>query len=136
MLDFRPRDGDRETAFPDMTPMIDCVFQLLIFFLLASSFAAPAIVLNLPSAAADGTARDRPLVISVAADRQVAVNGQLVALDQLDQVLRRAALDDSTAAKGATLRADKGLDYEFVLGIIAKLHGAGIETVDLSHERR
>lgn len=132
MLDFKTRNAEPESAFPDMTPMIDCVFQLLIFFLLASSFSLPALQLNLPSATADGMAPDSGLVISVAADRQVAVNGERIGLDRLEEVLRHRRGSDSVSA---TLRADKRLDYEFILGIIVKVRGSGIETVNLSYER-
>ena len=37
----------------EMSPLIDCIFQLLIFFMLSSTFLTPSIPLSLPTAAAE-----------------------------------------------------------------------------------
>lgn len=48
MLDLRPRQCERQE--PDLTPLIDMVFILLIFFILAASFAVQGIDVELPPA--------------------------------------------------------------------------------------
>ena len=49
MIDFEyGRNITEGSAGPDMTPMIDMIFQLLIFFLLTSFFILPAVDVTLP----------------------------------------------------------------------------------------
>ena len=49
MIDFEyGRNVTEGGSGPDMTPMIDMIFQLLIFFLLTSFFIMPAVNVSLP----------------------------------------------------------------------------------------
>ena len=80
MLSFaRPRRARR----PSLTPMIDVVFLLLVFFMLAARFGGDA---ALPIAAAGGSAsgyEGPPRLVAVSAGGTLALNGQAVALDEL-----------------------------------------------------
>ena len=49
MIDFGEHVAERKSL--DLTPMLDVVFLLLIFFLLTSIFARPLLPLDLPEAA-------------------------------------------------------------------------------------
>lgn len=59
---------------PSLTPMIDVVFLLLVFFMLASRFGLDT-VLPLPLAVQGGTYEGPPRLIDITADG-VAVNGR------------------------------------------------------------
>lgn len=49
MLDFRPRP-ESAGAEPDLTPLLDVVFILLIFFVIASAFTVRGLPVDLPPA--------------------------------------------------------------------------------------
>jgi biopolymer transport protein ExbD len=91
-----------------MTPMIDVVFQLLIFFICTASFQVAEELLPTSLAAADGAGSPTP--IEIAPDQQVVVRGVRVAartqwtvndrpggsLDEVEQVLRAVGEIDRT----------------------------------------
>ena len=76
-------DAPRGTRKPDLTPMIDVVFLLLVFFMLASRFAQDR---SLPLSAATGAATEwhGPLrLVDVGAGGAVALNGSTLPQDSL-----------------------------------------------------
>ena len=61
----RPFRRRRLTPHIDMTPLIDCVFTLLIVFMLAATFQSPLIQLNLPRAGTKDVAPAPEILVSV-----------------------------------------------------------------------
>ena len=72
----------------DMTPMIDIVFQLILFFLVSTTFAIlPGIKLNLPvSKTAEGTSM-QGITITASADGSLYFNEKSVTVDELGSEL-------------------------------------------------
>ena len=62
----------------DMAPLIDIVFQLLIFFMLTSTFLNPAIQLKLPKAIQADARQMEKIVVSVDGKGDIFVNTQPV----------------------------------------------------------
>ena len=58
----------------EMSPLIDCIFQLLIFFMLSSTFLTPSIPLSLPTAAAGGPPQSQQVIITLDAEGKVFLN--------------------------------------------------------------
>lgn len=129
-MDFRTRK--RGQAGFDMTPMVDCVFQLLIFFLLSSSFLTPALNLKLPRAQASQPSPTVPVVVSLDADERVLVNQQVVARSQLHRHL--TDLFAKNEKREAVLRAHKGLAYEKIFEVLQTIQRAGGAQVHLAYE--
>lgn len=68
----------------DLTPLIDCLFMLIIFFVLTMSFSRPVLEIILPEARnAESTNERNELLLSVRADGSYAVNEDAVTLDEL-----------------------------------------------------
>src|SRR5262245_55615112 len=94
----------------DMTPMIDCVFQLLIFFMLTSTMQQSVIPVMLPSAAAQGKDQQADLTISIDPQGRLHLNQQPVAIDDLANQLRPLlALEPQRVV---TIRGDRHMPYE------------------------
>lgn len=81
MLEFKPRW--RDTDEPDLTPLIDMVFILLIFFILAASFAVRGLDLDLPSAQSSQALSGRVVELRLAADASFTCDGVPVAREDL-----------------------------------------------------
>ena len=126
-----PRRRKRALAI-DMTPMIDCVFQLLIFFMLSSTMNSPQLALELPRASASEEAPPAEIVISAARDGQVQVNGQPVAVGDLSARLHQLRMQMPAAQ--VTFRGDKQLPYNLVMQIMDAAQLAGIRNLNLAHE--
>ncbi len=90
MISPEPDDG----VAVEVTPIIDMVFLLLIFFLVASSFQETEreMQIALPAAMASGPSSTsmRELVINVNADGQVIVNGTTMDADDLTPIITNA----------------------------------------------
>ena len=93
-----------------MTPLIDVVFLLLIFFLVATTLSEEErqLSVQLPSAseAQPLTSRPRELVINISAAGEYFVSGEKITLKRLEQVLALASAS-SSGRSAVLIRADK-----------------------------
>jgi biopolymer transport protein ExbD len=82
----------------NLTPLIDMVFLLLIFFLVASEFSEEerALLVNLPDAseAQPLILSPKDTVVSIRADGSYFVNGATVSGSRLDELLTQVAADN------------------------------------------
>jgi biopolymer transport protein ExbD len=130
MLDLDDNDGATEI---NLTPMIDCVFLLLIFFLVASTLAEPTrrITLELPSAS--GAASERlespPVVIALDASGATFLDGQPLALAEL--LDRVDAMLKEQPERVVRLDADRAVAYQRVIDVIDGLRARGVRGVSL-----
>jgi biopolymer transport protein ExbD len=126
---IRPK---RPSAAIDMTPMIDCVFQLLVFFMLSSSFITPAIKLALPEAKPVEETDPVELVVTMSAAGEVYVNNEKCGLDLLTVTLR--PLIEKSEHKIVTFRGDKTLPYESFVKALEAAKAAGAVSFDVAHQ--
>ena len=104
----------------NLTPMIDMVFLLLIFFLVSSEFSkdeAREMPVDLPTASAALPMTAKPKVININVDSvgKYVVDGQQLSSKELEAVLLRA-VKDNPLQQSAVIRADKTVAYQFVMG--------------------
>lgn len=112
-----------------LTPMIDMVFNLLIFFLVATRFAEEEreLDVNLPDAseARPLVSKPRELFINIDRHGRYFVTGQMVSILQLDQICRRAAASNPGRAS-AVIRADRDCRWQPIVAAINVCKKAGI----------
>ncbi|MFM7054115.1 MAG: ExbD/TolR family protein [Bacteroidota bacterium] len=95
----------------------DIMFFLLLFFLIASTMATPSVLkLLLPNAQTGIQAVKHPVVISLSADGQFAVNQTVVSKDQLEQTLLAEINGQQDAT--ALLKVDKSVPWEDVVFLL------------------
>jgi len=93
----------------DIAPLIDIVFQLLIFFMLTSSFIMqPGIKVNLPKAATSEVVRSENIEIIVSGENVTYLNGKVITTTELKNLLRQAAKKDQSILIKADRRASLG----------------------------
>ncbi len=125
---MRIRGRAQEEPTLNLTPMIDVVFQLLIFFMVATTFLDPEkeIEIELPEAES-GTvseAETDDLVINVFADGHIVLSGQELSRDDLLQRLRGAAANDPQTA--VTIRGDRLVHHEHIVAVMDACGRAGL----------
>lgn len=78
-----------EDAGIDLTPLIDVIFMLLIFFIMTTTFSKPVLDIVLPSAdtAEESPRKSAEMVISIKADGTVIHQEQVVDKDALNALL-------------------------------------------------
>lgn len=122
---------DRGTALSslNLTPLIDVVFLLLIFFLVATRFAEEEreldVLLPEASEAQPLTARPREMFINIDERGRYFVSGKLLTLRDLQPILDAAYVNNPGRAS-VIIRADRRCKWEYVVGAMNACNKAKI----------
>lgn len=112
----------------ELTPVIDIVFLLLIFFLVATTFqqAEREIQVALPEAesASPLSAVLREIVINVRADGSLIVGGAAMALEDLRSLVRDAT--ERNPDQKVSVRGDKDAPYGSVARVLDVCKASGV----------
>jgi biopolymer transport protein ExbD len=124
-------DDDLDEAHEiNVTPFIDVILVLLIIFMVAAPLATVNVAVDLPSASAQPQPRpDKPLFLTVRADRSLVLGDQPVTAEGLADALDKTTGTDRTTR--VFLRADKTVTYEDLMAAMDRLRGAGYLKVAL-----
>lgn len=122
----------------NITPLIDVVFLLIIFFLVASHFVRSEArePVDLPEATAD---EDRPkeaprrLIVTVKPDETLSVGGQVVTLQTVEQMILAGRTEGAgKRIRGGfevRIRADRSVPYRAVEPILLAAARSGVTDV-------
>jgi biopolymer transport protein ExbD len=125
-------EGDElvESHEINVTPFIDVMLVLLIIFMVAAPLSTVDVAVDLPVSTAKAQPRpERPVFLTIKADRSLALGNDPVAPAALG-----GALDAATKADRAQrlfVRADKSVPYGDVMGVMNLLRRAGYLKVSL-----
>jgi len=134
---MRIRDDDDESEVPEvnMAPLIDCIFLLLIFFLLTSTIQKNtdekkeiqqlAFMLPESAAAADAPGEPETLVIGVDDAGRAYVNGTRVSLEKLHRALREAA----ARRPKVRIEGDERAAFEHIVHVIDLCEFEGLRDI-------
>lgn len=88
MEPYSPYNEPLETSL-DLTPLIDTVFMLLVFFIMATTFAKPVleVVLQNAEGAAIQEVKTEPLVITITENGLFYLGDLAVSLDDLEKIV-------------------------------------------------
>jgi biopolymer transport protein ExbD len=123
-------DKGRLAGSLELTPMIDVVFLLMIFFLVASKLdeadRSIDVVLPQASAAKPLTSKPREFVINIDRAGNYFAGARPVRLEDLQQLLRQSAADNPQR-QTVIVRADENTAHKFVVGAMDACVQAGID---------
>ena len=138
-MQFRSNRSSERSVAIDMTPMIDIVFQLLIFFLVTAQMAEQTRAkLSLPQEEGErSTERAQAgLTINLLADGSIVVNDAVVSLDGLEALIDEAIDVAGGADKLRPLvRADRDCDSARLNEVFTRLSARGLPAIRLATER-
>lgn len=93
----------------DIAPLVDMIFQLLIFFMLTSSFIMQSgIKINLPKALTSEAVKQEGIEITVSAENIIYLNGKVITLKELKAMVQNATRKDLSFLIKADRRASLG----------------------------
>ncbi|HNY17614.1 MAG TPA: biopolymer transporter ExbD [Treponemataceae bacterium] len=119
-------------AVVDLVPMIDVVFQLILFFLVSTTFAVlPGISLALPKSTTAESNRTNGITIAVSADGSLYLNQKAVSVDALDQALGQLSTAGPRASVPVSLEADETVPNGTIVRILDSLRRTGYTGVNL-----
>lgn len=119
----------RETISPDLTPLIDVVFILLIFFIVSSVFKKEelALILDLPSSEAQEL-NIEPKEISIEINKnKMAIFGKEIELEELDKKL--SEIKDKK--NNIIVRIDKDVTYSRIVKVLDNLQKYDLNNLSL-----
>ncbi len=127
-MNFRPKP--REELELNLIPLIDVIFMLLIFFMLTTTFIhdrALNITLPVSNQGSEQRAPVQDHVIEIAQDGRIALDGHVLATDQLLSTLRPLAKD----GRPFVVWADANVVNQKVVTVLDLIRAAGITKVGL-----
>jgi len=117
----------------NMTPLIDCVFLLLIFFMVTTVFKNPAhLKMTLPEVQNPQDLDKRQLQCELDAEGNIALNGKITSFDSFDAFL--ITEKQKTGNNMLLIKADVGAKHGNVLKLMKIAKDVQIETVAMAVE--
>jgi biopolymer transport protein ExbD len=134
-MNFGNGRSKRRNALLDISPLIDVVFLLLIFFMVSTTFRDEAgLPLNLPSSVSRGLKKTDNVVVTISKKGDIYVGKALTAPDKLTEVIRsQIAL---AKKKEVIIKADKSARYELVYRVMDASRQAGVESLSVAGEMK
>lgn len=116
----------RSDAQLDITPIVDVVFNLLIFFALSLNFiVTPGIKVNLPESSTEEIVREREeIIIIIKQNNEIVINNSSLSLNQLFLTLSKYAQKNKDAL--AIIQADQRVSHGSVVKVMDLAKRAGM----------
>ena len=113
----------------DLTPIVDVVFNLLIFFALSLNFSEITSSLNikLPKAKSSETLSEQQIVVSIEKNNKIYINDKFLFFDEVKNFL---ISQDST--KTIVIKADETIDHGYVVKIMDLIKSSGFEKIGIA----
>ena len=128
-MDFSGRLRSKQEL--NVAPLIDVVFLLLIFFMLASTFIKPeAIDLMLEGSSTPGGSAEEMLNIEVVVDGTIRLNGLRLSMPQLETELASRIQGDQT--RPVTIKAAAEVPVQTLVNIMDRVRAAGTNNLRLA----
>lgn len=125
------------TSYLNLTPLIDVVFLLLVFFLVATRMAEEdrqlEVLLPAASEAMPMTVVPTQLIVNVDQEGNYFVDNTRLDADELQRVFERSAVNNPLQ-QSVNIRADKRVEFDHVVQVLNLCKKYGIEDYTIDTE--
>lgn len=135
MKKYRTRASEKESKIDiNMSPLVDCIFLLLIFFIVTSSFVKEAgVQVKRPRAISSAELDRMSVQVGIASDGQIYFGGDVLALNRLRGTITRQLAQ--TKQRSVVVITDKTVPSGRLLAVVDECKLAGAETVSVATEK-
>ena len=131
MAYHRKKGSVLESDKLDITPLIDAVFLLLVFFMVTTVFKNPAqLKLTLPDASKSSQLDKRQILVEMSVDGEIAIQGEVISMDTFETFLSN--IKHETGYLTLLIRADIGTKHGDVLKVMKMARQQQIETIAMA----
>ena len=129
-MQFRRRLSTRTNV--DLIPLIDVVFQLVVFFMVTSTFIlTPGISLILPKSTTSEPVAMTKLVVTIVSEDEIYLNKNPYTLEGLAKVLSDLSRVERDAIKTVVIEGDSSVSYSLMVKVLDVLRLNGFKGVNL-----
>ncbi len=116
----------------DLVPMIDVVFQLVIFFMVSSTFLqTPGISINLPESSTAESVTMTRMVVSVVSENEIYLNKDVYNLTGLRTALSEVTEEQKSDLSAVVIEGDETVSYELLVNVLDSLRMYGFNGINL-----
>lgn len=131
MLNRSSHDDDEEVGI-DLSPMIDCVFILLIFFIVTTVFVEETGVdVIKPIAESSERLEKNSILIAITEDGKVVYGGREIGVNGIRNVIRQLLLEEDMPV---IIQADRAAEHGVFREVFKEVKVAGAEKISFSTE--
>ena len=110
----------------NVTPFVDIMLVLLIIFMVTAPMMQQGLEVDLPKAEGKGFSKQSQVVVSITKDKKIYIDNKgKTTLDKLPSRLK------GNKGQQVLIKADSVVPYGFVIQVMARIKGAGIEKVGM-----
>ena len=125
------RHAHIEDAEINITPMLDVVFIMLIFFIVTTSFTKETgAAINRPEAAQAAALRNGTILIGIKANDDIWMSKRSIELREVRQMVERARGENPEGS--VVIVADRGARIATLTQVMDQVRMAGVESVAIS----
>ncbi|MCB9956091.1 MAG: biopolymer transporter ExbD [Parvularculaceae bacterium] len=119
----------------NVTPLMDIVFIMLIFFIVTSTFVKePGVDVQRPEAQTAKVRKLASILVAITADNEIWINKEKVELDQVK--INVESLKQENPKGTAVVQVDAKADSRYLVEVVDQIRAAGVEDVAVSTEDR
>lgn len=124
----RRKDSGNDETELDMTPMLDLVFIMLIFFVVTSTFLQETGISMLPSSnqnTEENQTQAKSILVQIDQNSTVFVNGRLTDPERVTALVQRANVDNG-GQSGVVIQPDPDAEHGVVTTVYDAANAAGV----------
>ena len=116
----------------NIAPLIDIILQLLIFFMLTSSFTFPSgIHVKLPKAVTSDIIQEENFIITITSENVIYLNNKVMTAKELKEALKIPAQEK----RPILIKADRRASLGRIVDVWDLCRGAGVERINIAANR-
>ena len=133
MLSRNSSESDDDDVSIDLSPMIDCVFILLIFFIVTTVFVEEAgIEVNRPDARSSARLEKNSILIAISPENKVVYGGRDIGVQGIRNVVRSLVMQEDLPV---IIQADKESSHGIFRQVYMEAKLAGAKKISFSTYR-
>lgn len=117
----------------NVTNLVDVALTVLVVFIITAPMMTPGIDVNLPRTDASLPHDEEGITISIKENKQLFIENNYIKPENFESKLKKI-LEKKPPGVTVYLRADKNIDYGFVIEIIGKMRKVGVKDLGLVAE--
>ncbi len=132
-MKFKRHLNNEDSLYPQMAfPLAGVILQLLIFFMLLSSFSFPAgIKVKLPKAVTSDVLSEKGVIISITRENIIYLGGEVATIKELQEKLKKS----SKANLPILIKADRRASLGRLVAVWDTCREAGIASINIAVNR-